>query len=69
MKMRKAQTEATSERMMVSMDFFLLMDERTWLICGVEWKFVRCTQHGLSCFGHRIWDAYRRKLAADIAYL
>jgi len=34
MKMRKAQTEATSERMMVSMDFFLLMDERTWLIVG-----------------------------------
>jgi hypothetical protein len=36
MKMRNAQTDATSERMIVSMDFFLLIDERTWLICKVE---------------------------------
>jgi hypothetical protein len=45
MKIRNAQTEATTERMMVSIDFFLLMAARTWLICQVESKSIRCTLH------------------------
>jgi hypothetical protein len=69
MKIRNTQTDPTSERMIVPMDFFLLMDARTWLICKVESKSIRCMLHATVAWSLHILDTYRRNPAADIAYL